>query len=352
MHTLLALLFVTRIAPVSETVPSRQPQMAASGDTVAMVYASGRSILFAKSKDQGATFSKPSIIAEMPILPASRHRGPRVTFSGKTLVVTAIGGKTLATGPHAHGLPADGDLFAWRSTDGGSTWAGPVTVNDVPGAAREGLHALASNAGGTLATAWLDLRSKGTRLYASISKDAGATWSKSTLVYESPDGSICQCCHPSILATGRGEFTVMFRNALDGKRDMYLATLRNGEVTGAPRKVGTKSWEINACPMDGGGIAMANGKIVTAWRRGEELFLAPVGKEETKIGTGKDVALVTQNGKSYAVWINQSKVEASVDGQTTAIGSSGAFPSLVALPSGAVLAAWEESGSIAVRRVN
>ncbi len=47
---------------------------------------------------------------------------------------------------------------------------------------------------------WLDLREKGTVLYASKSMDHGETWSKNILVYRSPDGSICECCHPSIIA--------------------------------------------------------------------------------------------------------------------------------------------------------
>jgi hypothetical protein len=58
-------------------------------------------------------------VAEAPILPLTRHRGPRIAISNGTIVVTAVTGETVATGTHAHGLPSDGDLFAWRSADGG-----------------------------------------------------------------------------------------------------------------------------------------------------------------------------------------------------------------------------------------
>src|SRR5262245_49407383 len=104
MTSILALvLLLPRIPQAFETTPNRQPQLAAGNGIVAMVFGNGQSILFAKSTDNGATFSKPVAIAELPVLPLTRHRGPRVAFAGKTLLVSAIGGEKLANGPHAHG---------------------------------------------------------------------------------------------------------------------------------------------------------------------------------------------------------------------------------------------------------
>jgi hypothetical protein len=192
---------------------------------------------------------------------------------------------------------------------------------------------------------WLDLREKGTRLYGAFSNDAGATWSKNRLVYESPDGTICQCCHPSLVPLGKGEFVVMFRNAVAGCRDMYLVTLRDGEPSKA-LKLGLGSWELNACPMDGGGLAVAKGRVVTAWRRGEEIYLAPVGESEIKLGSGKDVALAASGPELFAVWTRSGAIEAWNGGATKQVSKAGAFPSLVALPHGGAFAAWEENGEI------
>src|SRR3982751_1158276 len=75
--------------------------------------------------------------------PLGRHRGPRVAVSGSTVVVTAMYGDKSRSEQRANGLPSDGDLVAWRSTDGGRSWAKPVVINDVAGSAREGLHAFA-----------------------------------------------------------------------------------------------------------------------------------------------------------------------------------------------------------------
>ena len=77
---------------------------------------------------------------------------------------------------------------------------------------------------GTLWCVWLDLRDRGTKLFVSKSIDQGATWTKNVLAYRSPSGSICECCHPSILAQGSWVH-ILFRNSLKGDRDMYLALL-------------------------------------------------------------------------------------------------------------------------------
>jgi hypothetical protein len=250
-------------------------------------------------------------------------------------------------------LPADGDLLTWRSTDGGTSWSKPVVVNDTPGAAREGLHAMTLDANGHLAAVWLDLRGKGTRLYGAFSNDAGATWSKNLLVYESPDGTICQCCDPSIVALGADEFAVMWRNALGGMRDMYSLRLRNGKVASAAGKIGRGSWKLEACPMDGGGIVSDHGKLVTAWRRDDRVFLAEAAGAETELGKGKDVAIAVGKKGAYVAWVAADGIEIRRPGAAGAerVAAGGAFPALAALDDGSVLVAWEHDGTISLQRV-
>jgi Neuraminidase (sialidase) len=184
MH-LFVLAAIAVIAPVQQGLPNRQPQLATKPGLTALVFGSGNSIWFSRSLDNGRTFSTPTKVAEVPILALGRHRGPRIILTGNTIVVSAVYGKTPAAGPHAHGLPENGDLVAWRSIDKGQTWSQPVIVNDVAGAAREGLHAMAADEHGQVAAVWLDLRTKGTRLYGAYSQDAGKTWSKNILIYQS-----------------------------------------------------------------------------------------------------------------------------------------------------------------------
>ncbi len=348
----LSLLIALQLPAAPEVTPDRQPQLAANGHMVAMVYGNGHSILLRRSADYGRTFSPPVLVAQGAVLALGRHRGPRILFSGQTMIVSAVSGATEATGPHAHGLPADGDLLTWRSTDGGATWSKPVVVNDSPGAAREGLHAMTIDDAGHLAAVWLDLRAKGTQLYGAFSNDAGATWSKNLLIYESPDGTICQCCDPSVVAVGADEFAVMWRNAMGGMRDMFSLRVRNGKVASEARKIGVGSWKLDACPMDGGGIAVDHGKLVTAWRRDDRVFLAEAGPE-TELGKGKDVAMAVGKKGAYVAWVGVAGIEMHRPGagSNQRIAANGAFPALAALDDGSLLVAWEHDGIISTQRV-
>src|SRR4051794_4283407 len=102
--------------------PAREPQMVADGSSVYLTYGAGSVIYFSSSRDSGKTFSQPVRVGETSILPLSRHRGPRIAIAGRAIVITAVAGKTPSDGAHSHGLPADGDLLAWRSLDHGQTW--------------------------------------------------------------------------------------------------------------------------------------------------------------------------------------------------------------------------------------
>ena len=350
MHLPTIVLLATRLAPKGvEPPPYRQPQLAAAHGKVAMAFGAGTSIYFTASADGGRTFAAPRKVTEVGVLALGRHRGPRVTILKDSILITAVVGAKLATGTHAHGLPDDGDLVSWRSADGGQTWVRGPAVNDAPGAAREGLHAIAADRDGNLFAAWLDLRTKGTRLYGARSADGGRTWSKNTQLYESPDGTICQCCAPALAAGSDGRFTIMWRNVIDGARDLYVAA-----PGGPARKLGVGTWKINACPMDGGGLVVQDGVVTSAWRREGDAYLAREGAGEKKLGAGKDVALVMGKDGPYVAWTaaNGPVVLGPRDAQPRVLGPAGGFVSIVALPDGAVLAAWENGGAIETKRVD
>ncbi|BDC48018.1 hypothetical protein F183_A03340 [Bryobacterales bacterium F-183] len=337
--------------PAPATAPYRQPQIAIAGKQVAMVFGGGSSVYFTSSSDNGATFAAPVKVAETGALALGRHRGPRVAIlRDGTLVVSAIAGEKVATGPHAHGLPEAGNLLTWRSTDHGKTWTRSATINDVPGAAREGLHAMTLAADGkTLHSVWLDLRDKGTKLYGSKSDDGGKTWAKNTLVYESPDGTICQCCHPSLTADTRGNIWMMWRNVIGGNRDMYVLNTSAAKPEAVKQGIGT--WPLNACPMDGGAFAVdPDGKVSSAWRRDGAVFLAERGAAEVELGKGKDVAMARNKRGSFVAWTKDGNVpvvrlpEGGV--KTLGTGAAGGFVAMAAIDGRRVLAAWESQGSI------
>ena len=352
MHTLLTLVLAVSIPSPNPAAPYRQPQLAAGKGQVVLAFGAEKSIYFASSSDQGKTFSKPVKIAEAGALALGRHRGPRATILKDSILVSAVIGAKLASGEHAHGLPEAGDRTLWRSRDGGKSWSRHGVVNDAAGSASEGFHAIAEDAQGNLNAAWLDLRSGKTQIYGALSTDGGRTWSKNTLIYASPNGTTCECCGTSMVTTAKETF-VMFRNALNGSRDMYVTRSSDGVRYGAPQKSGGGTWKIEACPMDGGGLVLDGGEPVAAWRREKDVFLARYGQPETRIGTGHDIAVASGPKGVYVAWTGEHGIEILKPGRSkpTQLSPSGGFVNLVSLPGGSLLAAWELNGAIHTTRV-
>ncbi|MBV9507817.1 MAG: exo-alpha-sialidase [Acidobacteriia bacterium] len=267
MHQLLVAFAIAQLTAPSPHAPYREPQIAASGKLTAIAFGSGSSVFVATSTNNGETFGSPVRVAEAPVLPLSRHRGPRIAISGSILVVTAVIGDMEAKGEHSHGLPSDGDLVAWRSSDQGHTWSKPVRINDVPAAPREGLHTLAVDNQGHLFAAWLDQRDRGTQLFGAWSSASGATWSRNVKIYESPGGTICECCHPTAIFTEDGHVEVMWRNVLEGSRDFYLIASNGDHKFSAPQKLGDEpgrsmpvpwmaaEWYVSAAKRPRSGVA-------------------------------------------------------------------------------------------------
>src|SRR3954452_18357766 len=133
------------------------------------------------------------------------RRGPRIVASNRQVTISAV----------SH---AEGNLYAWTSGDAGLTWTKAVRINSATNSAREGLHAMAGDGRGNVYTAWLDLRNTGTELWGARSQDGGNTWSSDVMIYHSPDGHICECCHPSVDVAASGMVRVMWRNWLEGSR--------------------------------------------------------------------------------------------------------------------------------------
>jgi BNR repeat-like domain len=341
-----ALLTGAATSAAETTLPCRQPQLAAAGEVVYVACGTPTSVLVARSSDGGRTFGAPVAVATVGALALGNHRGPRIAADGDTVLVSAIAGET--------GGGKDGDVLVWRSADRGATWSGPARVNSVPAAAREGLHAMAAS-GRTVATAWLDLRERGTMLAAAVSRDGGLTWADDAIAYRSPGGTICQCCHPSLFVAPSGRIAAMFRNEHLGTRDMFLVESPDaGRSWMAAQKLGSGTWPLNACPMDGGGIAFDPRKgLVTVWRRDTTVYLASPGAAEVALGEGVNPTLAMTPAGPVVAWNAPAGlvVRAADAGTLTLADSEGRFASLLSTPRGTLLA-YEKGGQSVVLPVS
>jgi hypothetical protein len=302
-------------------------------------------VFVARSDDGGATFAPAVKVATLPNLMIGNRRGPRIVAHRDRLTLTVIG----------H------ELLAFTSTDGGKSWSEPVTINSVPASAHEGLHDLAAAPNGELFVTWLDERNGKMELWGASSNDGGRKWGANQQVYRSPDKSICECCHPSALFDAAGNLGVMWRNSIDGERDMWLTTRPKGaKHFTAPRKLGEGTWKINGCPHDGGEIvALGGGKFGAVWQREGEVFAFRSDGAETRLGQGKQPVAVAGNGQMLVVWQQGTDLMAVRDlrGSAPAKHASDArFPAVVPLPGGkGTLLAYESGpargGSVIVERL-
>ncbi|WP_146905164.1 sialidase family protein [Adhaeribacter aerolatus] len=315
----------------------KQPTMAVDkANNIKVVFGQDKEIFYTYSKDEGKYFVKPQRIATQDKLALGMTRGPQITTTKDYTVIAAA----------AH----TGKIMAYRLKNGETKWGEPVNILKGDTTAKEGFVALAPGKDNTVYATWLDMRlDKKNNIFSATSPDGGKTWSKSTLVYKSPEGRVCPCCRPSITADQKGNVYVMFRNELGGNRDMYLAHSKDSGKSFSPaQKLGKGTWNLKGCPMDGGAIALdAKGKVGTTWRRENTIYYAEPGGMEQKMGEGRASSLTKTSKGNYLVWQQGDNIMALTPNQlSTQIIGAGIYPRLTTLANQKVLSVWESEGKI------
>jgi hypothetical protein len=296
-----------------------------------VVFGKGDSILYACSKNGGQNFSAPALVAVLHELSASHTRGPQIATLESGLMITACNGA--------------GNIFSYSKTGSGK-WQTQGRVNDADTVAKENLMALSADGSNAYAV-WLDLRNGHNQLFGARSTDAGKTWSKNVLVYASPDSTVCECCKPSVAIKGKQVY-VMFRNWLNGSRDLFVIHSSDGGYTfEGSQKLGYGHWILNGCPMDGGAFVLnEKGIPQTVWHRKGEIFTCEPGREEIAIGKGRGCTIELIHGKPVYAWLeNKNIVILTPQGSRINIGR-GESLQIKAIDDKHVLCIWENSRKI------
>jgi BNR repeat-like domain len=312
-------------------VSKGQMPNAASDDAgrLHLVFGNGDSIMYSSLIYHGKLFSNPVLVSILPELNASHMRGPQIAATSNGLTIIASNNK--------------GDIFSYKKNNSGN-WQLTGKVNDVDTVAKEGLMALKGD-GDLLYAVWLDLRDKHNKIFGARSMDGGQHWSKNIMVYASPDSTICECCKPSVVVKDNAVF-VMFRNWLNGNRDLYLIRSNDGGLTyDNAEKLGNGSWALNGCPMDGGGLAVSDNKVQTVWNRQGKIYACEPGKQEKEIGEGRDCTLETIDGKNVYAWTEKGMVVCLLPQIKKSLGK-GKSPVLKSTSKGSVMCIWENENEI------
>lgn len=272
---------------------SVQPQVAVAPDRkIYVTFGKADRVYCACSADNAKTFGPPQEVANLPKLALGMRRGPRIVASDKQVTISAVSQQ-------------DGNLYAWTSADDGRTWTRGVAINSAPNSAQEGLHAMAGDEQGNIFAVWLDARNHGNQLWGAGSRDGGRTWGENVMIYQSPDGHVCECCSPSVEINPNGILRVMWRNWLAGSRDMYSAVSADGGRTfGKAARLGSGTWPLNACPMDGGGLAGP----YSVWRRSSTVYYTDSEPGEHLLGQGRQPVVSLGKEGPYFIWEQGSRL--------------------------------------------
>jgi hypothetical protein len=312
----------------------RLPNMVTDEENnIHIVYGTGDSIMYLSSTNQGISFSKPVLVAVLPKLFAHAMRGPQIAATFNGLIITAN--------------TDYGNIYSF-TREGSGKWSAANSVTDMDSVSKEALMGLSASGSNAFAL-WLDVRNnggKGQRLFGAQSTDGGKTWSRNKEVYASPDKTICECCKPSVVVKGDHVYA-MFRNWLNGNRDLYLISSSNGGRTfGTAKKLGVGNWKLNGCPMDGGGLAISeNGAVETVWRR-EGIIFTSTGDNEKEIGKGRSPSMTSGNGKNIYTWAQDGDIVVlKPNGKLITLGK-GTVPLVKSLNDKEVVCVWENEKQI------
>ncbi|HMH20502.1 MAG TPA: hypothetical protein VK563_01945 [Puia sp.] len=318
-----------------------QPQIAADAKgIIRVVFGLKTKIFCATSTDYGTTFSKPAFVAEVPDMHLGMSRGPQLASSADYSIITA--------------MDKSGNIHWFQCNHSSEEWQNMGTLNDLKGSSPEGLMSIAADKKNNFYAVWLDTRTGNKNQIYFSSVSGGTThWSKNTLVYQSLDGHVCECCKPSIAAEGSG-VAIMFRNWLNGSRDLYLLKSGDkGRSFAAAQKLGKGTWKLNGCPMDGGGVLIGRSNtIYTTWQREGFVYFCKPGEMETNIGKGRmsSIAGITESAVISMQTRDTLKIIKLPQKNETIIGT-GSFLKSIILPDNKILCVWEQDNKIQFRKL-
>jgi hypothetical protein len=299
-----------------------------------IIYGNEDKIYCATSTDNGLTISDIQMVGEVKDMHLGMSRGPQVASSKNYTLVSAIDKK--------------GSIHIFQLNHQSKKWKKETFANDLAGSAPEGLMSIAADQADNFYAVWLDLREdKNNKICFAKTTDQGISWSKNEMVYKSPDKTVCECCKPNI-AVSQSTVLIMFRNWLNGSRDLYLLRSDNqGATFNNAIKLGNGTWKLNGCPMDGGGLAVnkKNG-ISTVWQRDGQIFYSKPNEVETDIGTGRNCS-ITDPKNPILTWQEGKKLKLKEFNKAAVIDiGEGGFVKALRAKENKIFCAWEKEGKI------
>lgn len=270
-----------------------------------VAFVEGDAVFVSSSSDLGRTFAPAVRVTAAPEkIDANGEARPKIAADG--------GSGVFVSWTRKGARPYTGDVRFARSTDGGRTFAPPVTVNDDGLPTGHRFDALSVGPSGEVLLVWVDKRDleqakaaghayDGAALYSAVSRDGGRTFEKNAKL----EDNACECCRLAVARDGSGRAVVLWRDLLPGGvRDHSLAVL---DGTPRPSRATFDGWKVNACPHHGPSLAIGgDGAYHLAWftaegKNGGGLFYARSADGGATYGEPRRVAPASGASHPYVL---------------------------------------------------
>lgn len=234
--------------------------------TVHVLYDTASGPMYARSTDDGATFSAGLAVVD------DASRRPGLVFSGEDLAVGPDGRVHAALSTNAWKLKLPKEDWGFHCASlapGAKAFAAVRSINRKPS---EGFS-LAAGDRGCVVAAFLS-----GKLYAMTSRDDGATFSPAAEFDSSWDP--CDCCTTSVTFGRDGRAALLYREQTGNERDVH-AVVWNPRSAAKPvrTRVSGEGWKTDACPMTYFSLRPAGDGYVAAWPTKGRIFVARLDKD-------------------------------------------------------------------------
>ncbi|MBI2751296.1 MAG: hypothetical protein HYX43_18685 [Burkholderiales bacterium] len=211
-------------------------------------------------KTRPVRWSAPRVLdTQGDAISADGENHPKLAFGPKGYAVISY------TRPDAK--PYTGTIRLLRSTDGGQSFAPPVTVHADRQEITHRFESIAFDAQGVLHSLWLDKRDletaprgangkpdyRGAAVYRNTSLDGGASFGPDVKLADHS----CECCRIALAQGQDGQVRALWRHVFaPNVRDHAFAALGT-EAAPTVVRATEDDWHIDACPHHGPGLAAA-----------------------------------------------------------------------------------------------
>jgi len=308
-----------------------------SNDDLGATIGADQDLLFARSTDDGATWSDPAALNSNAGTDSGGDNYPELLSDGN--------GNWVAVWQSNENIDTSGtdqDIIFARSIDNGATWSAPAVLNSNAGAddplSNDNHPVLATDGQGNWGVAWVAARSFGTDMdvFFSMSMDGGASWGTAVTVNDAATDS-ANDGNPVLRTDGQGNWVVAWDSienvggTIGVDHDiLFVHSVDNGQNWTSPAALNTNATSDSGTDSDVSIATNGSTQWMAVWTSNENLGGA--------IGTDDDILFATSSDGG-ASWSAPAALNSNADTDS----GTDQFSTLSTDKNGNWVAGWESN---------